>query len=375
MARSDVNNSAREDHAAIKREFNRMHGLDNSAALLSTAGTTSAYTLTFTTAPASLFTGLIVGFKVNATNAVDVTLNVNALGAAAIQKMTTSGYSNLAAGDLVTGQHAWCKYDATLAKWILLTPIAPSVSLAVANTWTAAQIISLATAGNNLTLTTTDAGAVGSTLRGYHNTASPANSDTPLVITSDGKDSGASDQIWAQLKSVIIDVTAASEDAVWSFLTAIAGTVAERWRIGAGLYATGLTDPGAGKVNASDYQKSGTALPLTTSFVSSAQTITAAGALTIAHGLSAEPAIVLGELQCTANDQGYLTDEHVPIGLASSGGLGGATHRGVSVKKDATNLTVRFGSDANTFAIPHATTGDQANLTNSKWKLVLKAYV
>lgn len=123
-APSTVNDTWRENVAAQVRWFNRMHGLDNSRALLASAGSAATRTLTFTTAPASLFTGLIVGFKANSDFDADSTLNVNSLGAVNIQRMTSSGYGNVIAGDIKSGQHVWCKYDGTLSKWIMLTPTA-----------------------------------------------------------------------------------------------------------------------------------------------------------------------------------------------------------------------------------------------------------
>src|SRR5215468_4533901 len=81
MAPSGVNDSWREGHASLVRWFNRLHGRDNSQALLSTGGTSTAYTLTFTTAPASMFTGFIFSCKIHTTCGAAPTINVNGLGA------------------------------------------------------------------------------------------------------------------------------------------------------------------------------------------------------------------------------------------------------------------------------------------------------
>lgn len=122
MAPSGVNDSARELMAQIKRFFNRITGRADAGTLISSAGVAPTFTVTFDTAPASLYTGLIVGFKAGADFGADPTLNVNALGAVNIQKMTSAGYANLISGDIKSGQHVWVKYDGTLTKWILLTP-------------------------------------------------------------------------------------------------------------------------------------------------------------------------------------------------------------------------------------------------------------
>lgn len=124
-APSTVNDTWRENVAAQVRWFNRLHGLDNTRALLSTGGTSTAYTMTFTTAPASLYTGLMIGGKFNAACGTSPTMNVNGLGARAIQKVTTAGYSNLAASDVLNTQRFIMQYDGTLNVWVLLTPTAP----------------------------------------------------------------------------------------------------------------------------------------------------------------------------------------------------------------------------------------------------------
>ena len=124
MAPSGVNDAWREGWAALVRWYNRVHGLDNTRALLSSAGSGTTRTLTFTTAPASLFTGLTAAFKAGSDFDAASTLNVNGLGAKNIQKMTTAGLANIVAGDIKSGQHVTVKYDGTADKWIMLTPSA-----------------------------------------------------------------------------------------------------------------------------------------------------------------------------------------------------------------------------------------------------------
>lgn len=61
-------------------------------------------------------------------------------------------------------------------------------------------------------LENTDAGASGSFLSLYHNSASPAASDIVGHVDFDGNDSGAAFQTYARIESIARDVTAASED-------------------------------------------------------------------------------------------------------------------------------------------------------------------
>lgn len=110
---------------------------------------------------------------------------------------------------------------------------------------------------------------------------------------------------------------------------------------------------------------------LTKSFVSSQQSITAAGSLTIAHGLGVVPQFITAELVCLTNDQDFAAGEIIqfPIGANFS------TGQGMAVRKDSTvSIFVRFGSATNTFSYVENATGTTVNLTNANWALVLRAY-
>lgn len=103
-------------------------------------------------------------------------------------------------------------------------------------------------------------------------------------------------------------------------------------------------------------------------FTSSDQTITAAGALTIAHGLGYVPGEVWSQLVCQADEAGYTAGQVVSVGGSQTVSVIAVQNDGFSSIVDSTNLTIRYGSDASTFTIPHATTGAATAITNSKWK-------
>lgn len=112
---------------------------------------------------------------------------------------------------------------------------------------------------------------------------------------------------------------------------------------------------------------------LSASFVSADQTITAAGALTIAHGLGSTPTLVQCWLKCTdaGGDVGYSQNDIVLWGQNDTGAF---DSRGVSIVPDATNLNIRFASLANTFSLLNKGTGAIGNITNTKWAAIFKAY-
>lgn len=140
QAPSTVNDCARELMAAVKRWFTRVMGLTDAGALVSSAGTSTAITVTYDVAPASLYTGLECGFKVTTTCGADPTLNVNALGAKNIQKFR-GGYVNLQAGDILANQHVKVKYDGTLDKWLLIGDSPRGVELISVQTASASSSI------------------------------------------------------------------------------------------------------------------------------------------------------------------------------------------------------------------------------------------
>ncbi len=91
-------------------------------------------------------------------------------------------------------------------------------------------------------------------------------------------------------------------------------------------------------------------------FVSADQTITVAGALTLAHGLGAAPRMMLSQLVNVTADAGYVTGDAV-------------THFGntfPAMWSDATNVNVRFSSS--TPQLAHKTTGVLTTITVAKWK-------
>lgn len=129
MAFSAVNDSARETHAAVKREYNRAHATQASG------GTGAAYTLTYTSAPAAYTQGAQFAFRAAADNSASATLNVSGLGAKTLKKPTSAGLADLAAGDIKNGQIVVVQYDSSADAMVMISPIAnPSVPASISAT-------------------------------------------------------------------------------------------------------------------------------------------------------------------------------------------------------------------------------------------------
>lgn len=110
-----------------------------------------------------------------------------------------------------------------------------------------------------------------------------------------------------------------------------------------------------------------------TTYESTAQTITAGGSLSLAHGLGAAPKNIwmkavcqTGEFNWSAGDEYFMDTNTQTIG---------ANGAGASVQVNATNLLIRFGDHAT--LMPQyidKTTGASANHTIANWKIKFGAW-
>ena len=103
------------------------------------------------------------------------------------------------------------------------------------------------------TIESTDAGATaGPDLVLYRNSATPAASDLIGRVVLNGEDSAGNTETYGVMQGEIVDPTSTSEDSQVSWWTVIAGTLARRFRVGAGLFMEGATggDQGANTINA-----------------------------------------------------------------------------------------------------------------------------
>lgn len=109
-------------------------------------------------------------------------------------------------------------------------------------------------------------------------------------------------------------------------------------------------------------------------FKSAEQTITAAGSLTLAHGLSGTPTRVQAHIVNQTAEGNYSIGDKliVDIGQQSTSAV---NNLGLSIVSDATDLNVRFGSNAITLFILNKTTGADFSMTLANWKIVFEAQI
>jgi len=112
-----------------------------------------------------------------------------------------------------------------------------------------------------------------------------------------------------------------------------------------------------------------------TKFQTTDQTITAAGALTLAHGLGALPDNVVTVLVNTTAEFNYSIGDIAIIDIVQSS----SANQGASVSPDTTNINVRFGSGTGggsaVFKIINKTTGASENATNASWDVYFIAVI
>lgn len=104
-------------------------------------------------------------------------------------------------------------------------------------------------------------------------------------------------------------------------------------------------------------------------FESTQQTITAGGALTLAHGLGVQPKNYLAVLQCITANGGYSIGDEVLINPSSNEA---GSNFGLSIVPDPTNMNIRYGQG---FQINRKDTGNFINVVSANWRLVVRAWV
>lgn len=133
MAPSGVNNSARENMAALKRWWDRSNPVKTSA------GSSTAFTLTYDLAAFDYYDGEIHAFVADRDCVAATTLDVNSIGAKNVRKFVGGAFTNVANGDWLADQIVAVRYNETDDKFDIVWVSASwtdFVSLTADNTFT-----------------------------------------------------------------------------------------------------------------------------------------------------------------------------------------------------------------------------------------------
>lgn len=112
----------------------------------------------------------------------------------------------------------------------------------------------------------------------------------------------------------------------------------------------------------------------TEEYVSAPQTITSGGQLTLTHGLSGEPKFITIELLCDVAEFNYAVGDILDQTMYAYS-LSATQSRNCAIVKNSTSLTIIFGNVASVlFVAPNKIGGGLESLTNTRWRLIVRAF-
>lgn len=187
-------------------------------------------------------------FKAVITSSADTTIKT-------LDPVYSTGASDSVSAEQVSFDGTSIGFAATTVQ-DAIEEVADTTALLTGSDFTGPVTITRDVTGNHITLTSTEASAAsGPVIEFYRNSASPAASDVAGSLAFYGEDSAGNKEQYAEIRNTITDPTTTEEDGTLTVRTIVAGTLADRVHIGAGLYTQGTTgsDKGAGTVNSTLY--------------------------------------------------------------------------------------------------------------------------
>jgi len=132
---------------------------------------------------------------------------------------------------------------------------------------------------------------------------------------------------------------------------------------------------GVGTINATAYYTNGSLAPLTQTYVSTATVnMTPNTTLTFTHGLGSVPEVVSYTLTCTSADAGYAVGDKIQIPL-NNGESYSSNSYGYTTQISTTDIKVAVVNGAGPLVIVNKSSRALTALDETKWTLVVQAYV
>ena len=120
-------------------------------------------------------------------------------------------------------------------------------------------------------------------------------------------------------------------------------------------------------------------MPFSKKYVSPEQTITAAGLLTLAHGLTVgggvavEPELIRLTAICKTAELGYAVGDIVDLAMTANDASATAGY-GVAVRSTTTSITIRVGNISFSAPINGTSGAGGGVLTPANWRIVVRAW-
>jgi hypothetical protein len=353
FAPSTLDDAGRALQGAITRQWY----WQNYTAL--STGSGIAYVLTYSVAPAALYSGQAFRFKAHAASTGAAFLNINGLGLLAIKKDLYGVLTATAAGDIAIGQSIEVYYNGTDFTWTNFQPALTSLASTTevltgtdaAKAVTADALAALWERGTDVA----SAGTISLGEGGYFNITG-----TTTITDIDFATDKAGRCVWVKFAG-ILTLTHNAATLILpggvNIITAAGDTAC-------------LVSEGSDVIRCVAYNPaSGLAIIQPSTYTSANLTCTAgtiAGGAAQAHGLGAIPAFVSLTLVCTTADAGYAVGARLKIESSSINVDG----YGLTMQVDATNITIRIAAGGIRII---DTTFNQISITASSWRLVITA--
>lgn len=111
--------------------------------------------------------------------------------------------------------------------------------------------------------------------------------------------------------------------------------------------------------------------PLTKEYVSPESAIAANGSATLTHDLGSMPKLVTISVVCKIAEMGFVVGEEAMIGTVFTGV---ATGTNVGIQLASSTTTIRLKISSAGIAVGNMSTGVPAIITNSNWRMIIRAY-
>ena len=115
-------------------------------------------------------------------------------------------------------------------------------------------------------------------------------------------------------------------------------------------------------------------MPFTKSYESPEQTISNAGLVTVTHGFGVLPKLLTFYAVCKVAEHGYSIGDVIKLGHTDYFATSAGAAIGFTPSLTTTTIDIRYANNANPIIELNKTTGVASLLTNTSWRLIVRAW-